>query len=327
MDSSIGTVSIVLPIYNVQQYLDRCMDTLFNQTYKDIEILMINDGSTDKCGEMCDRYRQIDSRVCVFHKANGGLSDARNYGIERAHGNYITCIDPDDFVDVNYVEYLAELVKKYNTKMAICQHRVIYDNGTIKDFGKCGDEVLDNKVCIERMLYHDVIDTSAWGKIYRKDLFENVKYPKGKIFEDIGTTYELMLQCSRIAVGYESRYNYIFHNQSIVNSEFSISKFDLIEMTDKMGKDVLNVFPELINAVKRRQVYSRISTLNQMLLESGYKNERKNILCFIKNNRKSVFLNPKTPKRDRVALILLSINYYLYRFVWLSYRKVIMKKV
>ena len=96
----------------------------------------------------------------------------------------------------------------------------VYDNGKIKENGQNGDALIDNKSCIERMLYHDVVDTSAWAKLYHKTLFNTVKYPKGKIFEDIGTTYALMLQCENIGLGYESKYNYIFHNNSIVNSTF-----------------------------------------------------------------------------------------------------------
>lgn len=100
------------------------------------------------------------------------------------------------------------------------------------------------------MLYHDVVDTSAWGKLYHRSLFENVKYPKGKLFEDIGTTYALMLQCDCVAVGYESKYNYIFHNNSIVNGKFNIKKLDLLEMTDLMAEAVSDIYPSLGNAVK-----------------------------------------------------------------------------
>ncbi|MGN0268869.1 MAG: glycosyltransferase family 2 protein [Lachnospiraceae bacterium] len=318
-------ISIILPIYNIEKYLPKCMDSIFSQTYKNLEIIMVDDGATDRCGMLCDQYEQKDDRIRVYHKSNGGLSDARNYGIERASGEYITCIDPDDYVDADYVEYLYRLIETYQTRMAICQHRVLYDNGSIKDFGNEGSARISAETCLERMMYHDVIDTSAWAKLYHRDLFQKTRYPRGRIFEDIGTTYELMMQCEFIAVGYKSKYNYIFHNNSIVNSEFKPNKLDLILMTDKMAKDVLAVYPSLEKAVLRRRVYSRISTLNQMLNAEGYEEERRKIISFIKKNGKIIRKDPKLPKRDRMALFLLNISYRLYRLCWLSYQRYLMK--
>lgn len=112
-------ISVILPIYNVSDYLDRCMKSVINQTYKNIEIIMVDDGSTDDSALKCDEYKEKDDRIVVFHKENGGLSDARNYGIKRASGNYITCIDSDDFIDLDYIEYLYNLINKYNAK---CQY-------------------------------------------------------------------------------------------------------------------------------------------------------------------------------------------------------------
>lgn len=319
-------ISIVLPIYNIEKYLPKCMDSLEKQTYTNLEIIMVDDGSKAECSELCDDYANRDKRIVVYHKENGGLSDARNYGIERANGEYITCIDPDDYVDVDYVQYLYEVLIKYDAKMSICQHRVHYDNGNIKDYGASGDEALSTESCLERMLYHDVIDTSAWAKLYHKDLFRTVRYPKGKLFEDIGTTYALMLQCDKIAVGYQSKYNYIFHSNSIVTSAFKPSKLDMLEMTDKMAKDVLGVYPELKEAVLRRKVYSRLSTLNQMLHTKEYPDKRKEIIEFVKKNRKKILHNPKSPKRDKMAIILLSVSYKVYKFCWIRYQNHIMNK-
>lgn len=314
-------ISVILPIYNIKSYLDKCMKSIFAQTYKNLEIIMVDDGSTDGCDKLCDEYIVRDKRVRVFHKKNGGLSDARNYGIERANGEYITCIDPDDYVDDDYIEYLYRLVLKYNVKMSICQHRVVYDSGRIDEKGSSGDEALSNKLCIERMLYHDVIDTSAWAKLYHKSLFLTVQYPVGKLFEDIATTYKLMLQCETIAVGYESKYSYIIRGDSIVNSKFRIQKLDLLEMTDRMGQKVLAVYPDLSRAVLRRRVYARFSTLNQMLSAGGCDKERTEIISFIKKHSKKILADPRTPKRDRIAVYLLKCGYSVYRFFWLSYMK------
>ena len=302
------------------------MESLLAQTYYNLELVMVDDESGELCATLCDEYASRDKRIKVYHKKNGGLSDARNYGISHSSGEYITCIDPDDYVDKDYVEYLYTLLKKYQCLMSICQHRVRYDNGTVRDYGAKGDEVISTEKCLERMLYHDVIDTSAWAKLYHRSLFQDVSYPVGKLFEDIGTTYRLMVKCNKIAVGYESKYNYIFHENSIVNSDFSPNKLDLIEMTDKMAQDVLRIYPKLESATKRRQVYARFSTLNQMLDTTNYDAEKKEIISYIKENKSNVLKNPRTPKRDKVALLLISCGYRYYRFFWKEYRKVIMKK-
>ncbi len=326
-------ISVILPIYNIEKYLRKCMDSLQRQTYQNLEILMVDDGATDSCPAICDEYASNDSRIHALHKQNGGLSDARNFGIAHASGEYITCIDPDDYVDDDYVEYLYSLIEKYETKMSVCQHRVHYDGGQIKDLGISSvakevvtEEAITNHECIKRMCYHDVIDTSAWAKLYRRDLFDSVQYPKGKIFEDIGTTYALMLQCDRIAVGYASKYNYMFHMNSIVNGSFSPKKFDLLEMTDQMGREVLAVYPDLRDAVRRRRVYARFSTLNQMLGTEEYIQDREKIIRFIMKNRRKIMQDPLAPRRDKAAILLLSINYRVYKSVWMTYQNRIMGK-
>lgn len=320
-------ISIVLPIYNIENYLRVCMDSILNQTYSNLEIIMVDDGSTDKCSMICDEYMKMDKRIIVYHKKNGGLSDARNYGISRARGEYIACIDPDDYVDRDYIEYLFSLIEKYGTKMSLCQSIVHYDSGKTLNRGlEQNDECMGSEECLKKMLYHDVIDTSAWGKLYSKSLFKNVSYPKGRIFEDIGTTYALMLQCSEIAVGYESKYHYIFHDNSIVNSSFNSNKFDLLIMTDKMAKDVKKKFPHLNKATLRRQVYARFSTLNQMLNITNFAKEKKEIIHYIKKNSWEVIRDPLTPKRDKIAIALLFISYNLYRFTYIQYKKTLINE-
>ena len=228
-------------------------------------------------------------------------------------------MDPDDYVDLDYIEYLYYLLEKYSTRMSVCQHRVLFSNGRTKDYGKSGDEKLSNKACLERMLYHDVIDTSAWAKLYERSLFEEVKYPVGKLFEDIGTTYALMLQCETIAIGYESKYTYVLRSNSIVSGKFKPSKLDLLEMTDRMGKDVLKVYPDLRKAVLRRRIYARFSTLNQMLDTNDFQKEKMEIIRFLRHYKTDIIKDPKTPKRDKMAAILLALNYKLYRFCWKQY--------
>lgn len=174
-------VSVIVPVYKVEQYIESCLDAVKSQTYENLEIILIDDGTPDSSGEICERYAEQDSRMVVYHKQNGGLSDARNYGIDCAKGEYITFIDSDDRVDIDYVEYLYRLIRKYECMLALCTHRILYENGKMVEIGAGGEEILDEETCLERMLYHDVIDTSAWAKLYHRKILEGIRFPKGKV--------------------------------------------------------------------------------------------------------------------------------------------------
>ena len=317
-------ISVIVPVYNVEPYIDRCLQSILGQTYQNLEIVLVNDGSTDNSGAICERYARQDSRIRVYDKPYGGVSDARNYGVSHATGTYLTFVDSDDYIVPDYAEYLLKILTRSQAEMAVCQHVVWYGN---KHFHTAlsGEDVLPPKTCIERMLYHDVIDTSVWGKLYRRDLFDGISYPKGKLYEDIATTYKLILKCQKIAVGYEPKYHYVMNPDSIVNRSFHEGKFDLLEMTDNMASDVVKVYPDLARAALRRRVYARFSVLNQMLRSEAYPGRRNEIIRFILRHRKQVFMNKKTPARDRIAILLLSVDYRLYRWVWLAWKKQFLK--
>lgn len=314
-------ISVIIPVYNVEKYLERCLQSVLCQTYRKLEIILIDDGSTDGSSALLDAYAAKDSRIVVYHKANGGLSDARNYGIESANGEYLTFIDSDDDVTADYIEYLIKLLEDNKCAMSLCTHNVIFENGKVNGKGTGGQEVLKAERCLERMLYHDVVDTSAWGKLYNKKLFADIRFPKGKLFEDIGTTYKFFIASKKIACGYENKYNYYIRKNSIVTSGFNANKLDLLTMTDKMVADVNVKYPVLKHATLRRSVYARFSTLNQMLDIDNMAVQKREMINYIKNNAWKVFLNPKTPKRDKFAIIAIYFGFSVYKFSWFLFTK------
>lgn len=322
--NNLPLISVVVPVYNVEPYLDRCVKSIVSQTYKNLQIILVDDGSTDKSGEMCDEYSKKDTRIIVIHKKNGGLSDARNVGIEIANGQYITFIDSDDSVENDMIEYLYYLVKNYNCRMSLCTHAIVFNDGDkIKRIGNGIEEKLTDKECIERMCYHKFIDTSAWAKLYETSIFKTIKYPKGKLFEDIGTTYKTFMECKSIACGYKPKYYYYVRSNSIVTSSFSVRKLDLIEMTDKMATDVLSVYPELVKPVLCRKVYSRFSTLNQMLNTGECGDVKESLVNYIRNNTVNVLLDIKIPLKNKVASVLLCVSLDLYKSIWQNFKRYI----
>lgn len=315
-------ISVVVPVYNVEDYLTRCVASIIKSTYNHLEILLIDDGSIDTSGKLCDVLARTDSRIQVFHKANGGLSDARNYGTKRARGTYITYVDSDDTISSTMIEYLYSLIIKYNTPMSVCSHTIVKSNGKKIFLGNNQEEVLSSEQCLEKMLYHDMVDTSAWAKLYKTDMALSTPYPKGKWFEDIGTTYKFFIKSKKIACGYRSLYQYYTRNDSIVHQKFSDKKIDLLLMTDEMAKNVLEKFPSLKDAVLRRRIYARFSTLNQMLDLPSFDLRKRKIIEFIKTYGNRKFLeNKRVPLRDKIAIILLKISPRLYNYCWKLYMK------
>ena len=185
-------ISIIVPVYNVEAYLTRCIESLIQQTYKNIEIILVYDGSTDNSGEICKRYALNYENIFYYAKVNGGLSDASNFGIARATGEYLAFVDSDDYVDTRIYQCLQEDIEKYNADIATCAFQEFTDKPFRDDVGRQSTtEVLNRKDGIRYLLMSSKYCNYAWNKLYRKKLFENIKYPIGMKMQDLGTTYLL----------------------------------------------------------------------------------------------------------------------------------------
>ena len=317
-------ISIIIPVYNVEKYLSNCIDSVIKQTYKNIEILLINDGSTDTSEEICNKYKIKDERIIVLNKKNGGLSDARNVGIKNARGKYITFIDSDDDIDMEYVEYLYSLLCKYNVDMSIAAYSVVSKNKIINIGEGYKEEVFDTSECLDRLLCEKGFTVSSCAKMYDKTLFENVEYPKGKLCEDNGTTYKLIMKCKKVAYGNKSIYNYYKRENSIMTSKFNMKKLDLIELSDKMCDDIESVYPELKPSTDKKRVTSRFSILRQILGEKLNQEQTivvKQLEDYLKTRKCQILKNSKIDKRDKIALISLMFGDKFFVFAWKIYTK------
>jgi len=224
-------ISIIVPIYKVEKYLNRCIKSILNQTYKNIEIILVDDGSPDNCGKICDRYANEDKRIKVIHKKNGGLSDARNAGLEICTGEYISFIDSDDWVEKNYIEVLYNLIKLKNSDIAICNYIEIFDE-KIKSLTEIEEIYTYSNIdsLYQLMGKNGVNFTVAWGKLYKKTLFENIRFPVGKIHEDEYTTYKLLYISKKVSYTTKKLYYYLKRKDSITGESFNIkNRLDAIE--------------------------------------------------------------------------------------------------
>lgn len=221
-------ISIVVPIYNVEKYLNKCINSIISQTYRDIEIILVDDGSPDNCPLICDNWKEKDSRIKVIHKKNGGLSDARNAGIENAQGNYICFIDSDDYIDNTYIEELyGEIVTK-NVNISQCGIKYVDDNHRIiKNIGYKNNCVLSGRKVIEDSCNeHFVENEVVWNRLYNINLFKELKFPKGKLHEDEYITYKLLYNEEKISIVSSCLYNYRQSSNSIMRSDYSLKRFE-----------------------------------------------------------------------------------------------------
>lgn len=202
-------ISVIVPIYKVENYLQRCVDSIRNQTYTDLEIILVDDGSPDNCGFMCDNYAKEDKRIKVVHKMNGGLSDARNAGIEIATGEYIVFVDSDDWLDLDMIEILYNLLIETDADIAECSYRNLYSDG-IKEETKCTAEVVegDREFALEGMLDWKYFKPIACNKLYKREVIGDIRYPIGKIHEDEFTTYKYFYNAKRLVYVDVAKYNY-----------------------------------------------------------------------------------------------------------------------
>ena len=322
MNNDKKLVSVIIPVYNVEDYIEKCISSVINQTYNNMEIILVDDGSKDNSGNICEKYSKSDKRIKVIHKKNGGISDARNIGIKNASGIYITFIDSDDFVDNSYVELLYDTIEYYDADISIASHRVLYKK---KCLNKSNGEKFcaESKEILEKILYDDGIDISAWGKMYKKELFEKIKFPSNMLYEDAATTYKLVDLSEKIAVNSQPVYNYVIRNNSISNCEFNEKKLDLIKATKEMTDFVKSKYPELEKACNRRLIYAYLSTLTQ-LAKANNKNKKieKELMDYIKENKKVVLKDKRIPKRDRLGIYAASLGMNVYKFFWKCYSKI-----
>lgn len=220
-------ISVIVPIYNVEKYLDKCINSIVLQTYKNIEILLIDDGSTDKSFYICEKWKKKDYRINVIHKSNGGLSDARNYGLNIASGEYVCFIDSDDYIEKDYIEKLYKILIKNKVRVSQCGINYINEKDKkLKQIGYKTNIVLNGREIIKDSCNKHFIENEVvWNRLYDIKIFENLRFPKGKVHEDEYITYKILYNEDKIAITAECLYNYRQSNNSIMRSNYSIKKF------------------------------------------------------------------------------------------------------
>lgn len=310
-------ISVIVPIYNVEKWLSRCVDSILAQTYKNLEILLVDDGSPDNCGEICDDYAAKDQRVKVIHKPNGGLSDARNAALDVAKGEYITFVDSDDYVTHDYISSLFSLIIAFDADISIEACHIFEEGQTpIIHHTKIFKYNMTPQQAISQMFYQKGFDVNAWAKLYHRSLFCGIRYPKGQIYEDLQTTFKLMLKSSKIAYANKPVYYYMFRKDSIEGAPFSEKKMDsALEVFRLMQSYESQLRPV------QKALTSKLTTFSFHLLmkmPNGYLGG--GILeQYIKKSRIGIIFDRQTPLKSKIACTasFLGMDFvkWLFRFV------------
>lgn len=281
-------VSVIIPIYNVEKYLEKCILSIINQTYKNLEIILVDDGSTDMSGAIADEYEKKDKRIRVIHKKNGGLSDARNKGFEIATGEYISFIDSDDYIDLNMYENIMKEFKD-SIDVVIFGRYVEFEGYTKVQCPK--ENIMDNIQAIIALNSFKGFDMAAWDKVYKRKVIENIRFPFGKKSEDYFYTYKAFDQARKIKTISKPYYHYVQRQNSISRSK-NIS-FDAIEGSREQVQYFQNKYPNLIEIAYTTLFFSYLSIYNVCIRQKKYlnkeqkeqfKDECKKILKYVLKN-------------------------------------------
>ena len=231
MNNAQYDISIIVPVYNVENYINECIDSILNQTFGKFELILVDDGSKDSSGIICDEYSKKDKRIRVIHKINGGLSSARNVGIDNSSGKYITFIDSDDYISENYIKILYTSIKYNQADIAMVGLKKFKLNDKKIEY-KLNREIsiLNSEQCLQNLYCGEWTNfVTACGSLYKKDLFNNIRFPEGKLNEDLFIIHRLYLESKKVVYNDSKLYFYRYREDSIMNKKFTYKNFDDLE--------------------------------------------------------------------------------------------------
>lgn len=279
-------ISVIIPIYKVEKYLHRCIDSVVNQTYKNLEIILVDDGSPDKCPKICDEYADKDSRIKVIHKSNGGLSDARNVGITSATGNYISFIDSDDYIAKDFFSTLFETMYSQNSDIVECSVVKFYENN---HFDAYNDDFSINTYVTQDALSALIAESQfrqhVWNKLYKSSLISGISFEVGKLNEDEFWTYQIFARAKRVTKINKTMYYYFQRESSIMGNTYNLRRLDALEGKAARQEFIENKFPELAVQAKIDFIASCIYAY-QCVLKYMKKDEKKEAIRKINKYRK-----------------------------------------
>lgn len=325
-----GKVSVVVPIYKVEKYIHRCVDSVVNQTYSNIEIILVNDGSPDKCGQIADDYQKKDHRIKVFHKVNGGLSDARNHGMKQVTGEYTMFVDSDDWVEKDMIKHMIENNNKYQADIVQSAFYYVYEDMLLVDNRHFSSSVLpitlNNKELMYELVINDKVKNFAWGKLYKTEIIQNIPFKKGVLFEDVFWAHQVMQGVNSFLMLHKPLYYYYQRSDSIVTT-YTPRNLDIIRGLIERHHFVEKYYAELTDASYKTILKTCLINYNLLLLnrkKDKIGKHRKELHSYIQNNYSELKHAVRYDEELRKQLFLFYIHPY-FNFLFLGVRKALRK--
>ena len=308
-------ISVIVPVYNVEQYLERCVDSIINQTYTNLEIILVNDGSTDNSGKLCDELAKKDERIRVIHKENGGLSDARNRGIDEAESDLVGFIDSDDYIDSDMYEVLLKNLNNTDADLSMCALYDVYNNTPEAQVTNKETWKLSSEQAIKMVMEAKILSVTAVNKLYRKSLFTDLKFEVGKIAEDAFIMIKLLDKCEKIVATNEKKYYYVHRENSITTQKFSTKFLNVIEAYEQNSNIISEKYPKLKDVAQTRMNWAYFYVLDRLLLDDNYNDKEleNKLISYLKNYRKDILNDPLFTKGRKIGFIALLLSRNLYR--------------
>ncbi len=284
-------ISIVIPAYNVKAYIDRCLDSVVNQTYRDLEVILVDDGSTDGTSKVCDIRGQQDSRITVVHQENGGLSAARNTGLNYCHGEYVFFLDSDDYLEENAMEIMLKKAEETEADIVCCGIRKVYDRQAAESFTRDCNLELNSVEAVREMMVSNTVCSTAWNKLYRRSLWKDMFYPLGKKHEDEFITYKLLYAANRVIYIGREFYQYYQRSDSIMGNIIQEGNLSDIEAMEERSRWLLERKEYELYAVSNLKTLERIKYLYRRFKGNGgkYDNEFSKLMGSYKKISKEIF--------------------------------------
>lgn len=309
-------VSIIVPVYNVENYINRCVDSLIKQTYKNIEIILVNDGSSDNSGIICDKYSEDNLNIRTYHKENGGLADARNFGISKATGDYIMFVDSDDFLENNAIECILKYDIGDDVDIVVYGMIIDYEDGASVKKNVGYFRKLDKVNALIELNSYKNIDVSACNKLFKSFLFDDIKFPKGKLCEDYYIMYKLFDQCNSIMVIPENLYHYYQRKGSITHTEFNM---DYIYASENQYNFLIKKYPNLKCVLKTNIAFAFVNLYN-FQIKYGENRERYNynqemLIKKLKKYTRYIIMNKYLSMKKKIQYLLIVYTKKLYRYI------------
>ena len=317
-------ISIIVPVYKVEKYLDTCVRSILAQTFTDFELILVDDGSPDGCGALCDAYAKEDPRVSVIHKKNGGLSSARNAGIEAAGGKYIGFVDSDDYIAPDMYGFLYENIKKEQADLSMCGLFDVYAGRKPKRLPEYY-AVVGPEEAVEMVLKAEIVSVTAVNKLYKKEIFCRTRFKEGRQAEDAFAAVDILMNCKRIVVSSRQKYYYVHRGGSITTRQFSERDMDVIDAYRYNDGLIARYYPRLRPVARMRICWAHFWVLDKLIFAqvtelSGQR--RKTVIKYLRENAGFILNRPEFSLSRKLSFIALLIDIRFYKLAVRQKRKI-----